>query len=471
MGVYAVFDTVGMQSYIFSSNKMSENVGASTLVRKLLRNVLPEIVKERNGLSDWESRLGSPLDKSAPCEIVYSGGGNAYVAFRDVGEFNIVSEKLLRKAYALTHSVGIAVAAVETDFGDSYKADFARLNERLQIAKGSINHPVPAGNQPITRASARTGLPVTDSANGEWVDKAQSLKSKADESRMDFETLGSMIGIVCVDGNNIGDSIAKSVADAGTYDKAVPRMRELSKKISEAFGNARDIVNSACKSHIDLVTDGDDTAAVIKGELAISYAAELLRQIEKQPSPFESGAKLTACAGVSIVHSHFPFSAAYTLAEDACGIAKKTSRSDPGSYIDFHLHQSGMVLELSELRKRQYTIGGAPRYARPWKISGNAENVPDFAWFEERQHVWARESKSWPRTRLKDLRNALSISNEEALLVLGQCASRGYKLLDFDMGKSGNLSESDKGKLSWYFDVLELADVYGRIVLKDKEVR
>jgi hypothetical protein len=212
------------------------------------------------------------------------------------------------------------------------------------------------------------------------------------------------------------------------------------------------------------VGDGDDTIAVVKGEFAIPYAAELLRQIEKRESPFKSGEKLAACAGVAIAHSHFPFQTVNALAEDACGIAKRPSRSVPGSYIDFHLHQSGMVLGLGELRKRQYTINGAPRYARPWKISGDA-NVPDFSWFEKRQHVWSAEKKSWPRTRLKDLRTALSVSNEEALLVLAQCAARGHKLLDFDEGKT----ESGKSKLSWYFDVLELADAY--VVPRDKEER
>jgi hypothetical protein len=471
MGIYAVFDTVGIQSYIFSSNKLGENVGASKLVRDLLHEILPSVVEGNGGITDWKNRLNKPLDTGSPCEIVYYGGGNAYVAFKDESVFEAVSKELLYKAYESTHSVGVAVAAVETDFGGNYKAEYKRLNDRLRIAKGSINRPIPAGSQPITRASTRTGMPVAGLNNEEWIDQAQILKRAADAKlretarRKEHDELGSMIGIVHVDGNNMGDGIKSYIADADTYERAVPRMRTLSKKIDDAFSAARNAVNAKCPLLNTLVDDGDDTTVVLPGFQAIGYAAALLREIEKQPSPFEDpGANLAACAGVAIVHSHFPFSSAYTIAEEACGNAKRLSRKHPGSYIDFHLHQSGLVLELSELRKRQYTVGGKARYARPWRVSkGEAAGVPDFEWFEKRQRIWSRESRSWPRNRLKDLRNALSISNEEALMVLAQCASRGYKLLDFDMGKHPGATAADMEKLSWYFDVLELADAYAEV--------
>jgi hypothetical protein len=459
MGVFAVYDTAEIQNYIFSSNKLSENVGASKLVTKLLREVLPGIIQENGGRIDWEKRQNATLDPDKSSEVVYYGGGNSYVAFGDESVFNAVTEEFLRETYRLTHTVGIAVAAVETAFGDTYRADYGRLNERLRLTKGNINRPIPAGNQPITRQSTRTGLPVVGTDRNEWVDRAQLLKREADEERRDFDILGSYMGIVHIDGNNMRYDIAKYIENADTYKSAVPLMRGLAKRIDETFQNARDAVNKPFRAEnipcIELVKDGDDTTVVLPGEYAICYAAALLRGIESGPSPFgENGAKPTACAGVAIVHNHFPFSSAYTLAEEACGSAKKPSRDNPGSYIDFHLHQSGTVLSLSALRERQYTVGGTKRFARPWKISGAAD-VPCFEWFEKNGRDWIKQSTSWPRNRLKDLRNALGSGDEEARLVIAQCESRGYKLPGYD-----------ESKLSWYFDVLELADKFAEVEVK-----
>ena len=46
MEILAVYDTVGIQSYIFASNKLEENVGASKLVADVFaeNGILPKII-------------------------------------------------------------------------------------------------------------------------------------------------------------------------------------------------------------------------------------------------------------------------------------------------------------------------------------------------------------------------------------------------------------------------------------------
>ena len=84
-----------------------------------------------------------------------------------------------------------------------------------------------------------------------------------------------------------------------------------------------------------------------------------------------------------LFHSHYPFSEAYKLAEELCSSAKKPSQDEEGSYIDFHLHQSGNVAGLRQLRERQYKVDGLTILRRPWRVSEKkSDKYPDFKWFE-----------------------------------------------------------------------------------------
>jgi hypothetical protein len=71
MGILAVYDTVGIQSYIFSSNKLAENVGASKLVADIFGKTLCEVIEDVTGetLPDW--RKGMKLKAELSAEIIY----------------------------------------------------------------------------------------------------------------------------------------------------------------------------------------------------------------------------------------------------------------------------------------------------------------------------------------------------------------------------------------------------------------
>ena len=500
MGIFAVYDTVGIQDYIFSTNKLSENVGASKLVANIFAELLPNIIKDYEGQSDWKEReklgvVNGQLSVSA--EMVFQGGGNAFVAFQDDAAFQKITKEFLIKVNQRTSGVGIAVAAVETNFGDTYKADYAKLMRRLNLAKGNFNIPVPAGNLPITKQSARTGLPVTCFKEDEYIDEAQRKKRafyhfKKDENEIkEFEQLvaekneNSFIAVIHADGNNMGNSISKLMANQLTYEKAVPAMRELSKEINDCFELAlSDTVtafenwfekqeeNKSKKSpYIELISDGDDLTVVTGGKYALSFAAMLLRNIEKAKSPFGEGSTLSACAGVVIFHSHYPFSEAYKLAEECCSNAKKylrslelSSQELSYSYLDFHLHQSGRVANLDVLREKQYKSDGKELFMRPWCIT--ADVLPNFSEFERLQKEWV--NKNWVRSRLKSLRNAIGTSEKQAEIIIAQSASRGYTLPQFNSKISDTKIPETKSKYAPYFDILELADVYEKIEEADK---
>ncbi|MDR0999895.1 MAG: hypothetical protein LBL96_03700 [Clostridiales bacterium] len=494
MGILAVYDTVGIQSYIFASNKLAENVGGSKLVADIFGTYLPEIVKKVAGqeLPDW--RKSGRLNPALKAEIIYQGGGNAFVAFADDDTLQAVTKEFLTRVAEMAPGVGVAVAAIETEFGDTYGADFDRLNKRLTLVKGGFNTAVFAGNQPITKQSGRTGLPVSIIENNEYLTESQSKKRKRyavykretakirgfKSSVENFEDLGlskgedSLIAIIHADGNNMGKRIKKFMENFATYAEAVPKIRKLSRAINECYQNARDNTIAAFNTEysywwaqrkekypnkmeppiMELIGDGDDTTLVISGRFAIDFAARLLREIETQPDPFGEGAAPTACAGVVLFHSHYPFSEAYKLTEELCGSAKKLSRESEGSYIDFHLHQSGNVATLHDLRERQYKVDGKSILRRPWRASNGQEGkLPSFKWFEENI---GRVSKL-PRNKTKAMRNAIGAGEHAA--EIAENGMRGDKLPEFPISPEDCMS-----KYAALFDILEVYDTYENLL-------
>jgi hypothetical protein len=214
---------------------------------------------------------------------------------------------------------------------------------------------------------------------------------------------------------------------------------------------------------IKLVGDGDDTTLVIGGRFALDFAARLLREIENTPEesrPFN--VMPTACAGVVVFHSHYPFSEAYKLAEKLCSSAKKPSRDCEGSYIDFHLHQSGGVADLGAMREKLYTVDGKSILRRPWRVSAGEENEwPNFAWFEENMRA-LRDDKNYPKNKIKGIRNAIGAG--ETAANLAENSLRGKKLPPCPLAPNATMS-----KYAAHFDILEMLDTYENLLNIDKK--
>ena len=499
MGVLAAYDTVGIQNYIFASNKLAENVGGSILVADIFVKVLPQAITAITGQQHNEWRGKGALNPSLKVEIIYQGGGNAFVAFADEKDFQDVTKDFLIRTSQTAPGVGIAVAAIETDFKDNYKRDFAKLNDRLTLVKGGFNIPVFAGNQPITKQSGRTGLPVSSYRDDEYLsedqvkkrDRYKVYKSEHKSNIEVFDDLAfekgsdSLIAIVHVDGNNMGKHIKSIMDQFDTYKEAVSEIRKLSEKIDKCYKEALQRTITAFKAAyqeyviayrathpskehsdkqinppmLELIGDGDDTTLVISGRFAIDFSARLLREIEKtcvENRPFKDIVPY-ACAGVVLFHSHFPFSEAYKLAEELCTSAKKPSRETDGSYIDFHIHQSGNVAGLSALRDAQYRVDGLTVLRRPWRVTeGYESEQPNFKWFEK--HI--KTVKDMPRNKTKAIRNAIGAGDKAVEIALSQ--------LRYDKLPERPIEPDEKmSKYAHYFDILEISDDYENLLNKE----
>jgi len=508
MGVLAVYDTVGIQNYIFSSNKLAENVGASKLVADVFSETLPDVITEvtKEERFRWKDHRTEGFNDHLSAEIIYQGGGNAYIKFKDEKVFQDVTEAFLTAVSLNARGIGVAVAAIETDFKDTYKPDFEKLNNRLTLVKGGFNIPAFAGNQPITKQSKRTGLPTSLEKEEEYLSESQWLKrkkyseykNKSGTTIKDFDNLAfekdtdSLIAIVHADGNNMGSQIKefmqgfKANAD---YEEVVPEIRQLSYRIDKCYKAAREktmeLFNDEYKKYVEdlkkktptrqisetppileLIGDGDDTTVVIGGRFAIDFAVTLLKKIEATPEnmrPFKDRVP-TACAGVVIFHCHYPFSEAYKLAEELCSSAKKPSRKLDGSYIDFHLHQSGRVSSLNMLRERQYTIDGKSVLRRPWRVSkGREKEYQNFSWFMANMEKISNTDE-YPRNKLKEIRNAIGAGDKAAKLAENKL--RGAKLPELELEQIEDSKKEETSSYAAVFDILEMLDVYENLMNK-----
>ena len=118
--VLAMYDVRGIQAYIFKSNVAKEIVGASELVRQIITEGLREYVSiQKKNLStymmDWKKDNPKAFleDQEIEMQIMFIGGGNAYVLFRRGEECQNVNKFLAEYILNRTYSLSLAVAVVK----------------------------------------------------------------------------------------------------------------------------------------------------------------------------------------------------------------------------------------------------------------------------------------------------------------------------------------------------------------------
>lgn len=130
---------------------------------------------------------------------------------------------------------------------------------------------------------------------------------------------------------------------------------------------------------LPLIVGGDDVTVLCGGWVAVSLLTEFFRQFERAVAADPAVAdvatrafgipRLGMCAGVALVKPHYPFSAAYAMAEDLQNAAKQAVKSrlrvSPGhtaggadeeivvpvTAFDFHLHHSASGDDIDQIRE------------------------------------------------------------------------------------------------------------------------
>ena len=83
----AMYDVRGIQSYIFRTNKVKEIIGASKIVETIIQDALESAVTKLNiknhAILSWENEeaLSILSDEKIQVQVLFIGGGNAYVMY------------------------------------------------------------------------------------------------------------------------------------------------------------------------------------------------------------------------------------------------------------------------------------------------------------------------------------------------------------------------------------------------------
>lgn len=549
----AMYDVMQIQDFVFSSGKLKENVGASAIVQKVwdrfLKKSINEICKggeKGKAVTDWQPDADLRIKDSGSdleAEVIYTGGGNALVAYKDVSVFREVNRHLSAAILEETGgTIFFAVAHVETDFSDLHN-DRETLIKQLPKNKYRMVQTSPLMGTAVTREGGTDGLPAQNVEPREYLTGREKYisfpaKQKREFAKnvyfekilefpfeysfpREFDHLGQRegenhIAVVHIDGNNMGKKMddVKDYAEMRTLSREITKnydavMTSIIKKIIESFKD-KDFFNKLNvkldkNEYGDLVPfvpirtivlNGDDVTFVTDGRIGIPLAEAFLKKIGETPI-IVGGKKiqLSACAGVAVVKSHFPFYRAYQLAEELCAsaklkakiLARQSDKDEVGNWLDFHIVYSGVTTDLSQIRKRYYNVPAMdeadelkyPTYHdhpemeqaqynllwRPWCVSGECEDKYKWQWLRQILNHF-EEDKTWSRSKLKKLRNQSIKSEAEIKMMLEELKSRKMELPEFE--KEGERDYFRENQ-SPYFDALELLDFYLEVPGKEGE--
>ena len=390
-----LIETGSIQDFVFGNNELAQNIGASELVTKATTDWLFHPVTgllkgshnarlAKNGSAFRWQLFDKTLDDGLDQEIVYAGGGNALILFKDEDQARTFIKELSTRAIIEAPGLRLFMANKEYENGELYSR-VVELRQEIAHLKRIPQKNAPLLGLGVTAACDFTGYPAVGiDDNGRYISAAVRAKQtmgsvKGDGNQRlqeyvgsvlppnfdfiyDFNKIGmrdesSYLAVVHTDGNRMGERIGNYVERSNSSDNSFVKAQcDFSNRIQDAAFEAListikllvspenlaldpDPINGLWQHKIageipvrlergierlpfrPIVFGGDDVTFVCDGRLGLPLAANYLKTLAACKMP--DGEPLYARAGVAIVKTHFPFARAYALAEELCLSAKK----------------------------------------------------------------------------------------------------------------------------------------------------
>ena len=564
-----LIETSGNQSYIFATNKLRENVGASELTYRTGTQWVLEAVERNGGPSLWDENAAelrkNLLNQSnsrmpiAEIEVIVATSGKAMLLVKDAE----VGRKVIREVTcrALKDAPGLDVCGVVSDDFDWKESALGKIVSETheQLDQTRDNRPGIALRflrLPVVMECATSGLPAAkwdERKEGEEpaARSAVSLKkregSKSYGPRMktllrlqeidrdfadnigDLERCCDWLAVVHADGNGVGQIFRDFWENSGCEERqgngeAIEKLNRDYVETYRKFSIALDVCTEEAfilalrklqgwkdklrslqriKKNSDVVLPilpillgGDDLTLVCDGQAALQFTHVFLTEFEAQTANLRtkdpelqrelSGVisriakkalrvpRLSACAGIAIVKPHFPFSAAYDLAEQ---LIKSAKTQKPQSALDFHMLYDASGSNLDRIREKLHRDDGKTRlYARPYLVTPTKDSgaeqgrtkPDDWQELEKRvKAIFAKDEdgrRKLPNSQLHDLRGGLFLGKEGAdaryHLIRQRYEKQGIATFDEDGRKSLFFAEPNEVHRTRLLDALDAANFW-----------
>ena len=433
--ILAMYDIRSKQEYIYKSNKMKEIIGASYIIRDCFKDNLYLVDKEcggkkifnykeaniiqkenknpvkeadtisKNNTDDIKEEKQSDirftpdnfrkhLDEGYVGEIIYDGGGNFFVLYRDLKAYQEVNKRFYKKLLENTYSLKVLTSYIEGVDFDNFPSDRQKLYEihRKREQMENLIHPVNA--LPIVQVDYRDFMPLSckhlinkreEKVSYESKKKYEKYEKIMAEGRKDNIIQGerildhiitqkgeeSLLAIVYIDGNNMGNKMDSCLSgEKQTYEFCIQRLREYSEEIQKNYIDLRiEDVDRILESKPQqkrrfVIYAGDEVNFICNARHAYDVAVEYLTQLAQNE---DDDTRRTSCAGIAVFHSHMPFTEAYRIAKECCEGAKrwmKEQQIEHASLLDFHFCQGAIGTSLKHIRNQEEN----QELSLPWVI-------------------------------------------------------------------------------------------------------
>jgi hypothetical protein len=402
------FNVFGIQSFIGSSSKLKEIVGASELVEAVCKNLVSDQIQE----------MGYAKDS---IKVLQAAAGHFRCLIVDENLAKEIVKRMPLEAEKMAPGIGLAQSLVTIE-KDLNRNVLEKLEQRLRIQRNKIASPS-FSNLMIMRNSRKSGLAsVYDGkGSGDYLDLAALRKVSVGNKEMlsekalpaawrkqkmemtkeftDIAKEGEWLGVVHIDGNDLGLNLVK-------LWKKWEQSKDISKELKEFSEDLERSTISAFQKAVQkvyqidalnengeaeevskklpyrvLVLGGDDLSLVCPAKDAINLSAAFIEAFEKESKQINGlSSNLTACGGIAYIKPNYPFYYGLEMAEILCKKAKEASRlkkeaQDPTpSSILFYKIQDSFTEDFSVLLEKEFHIRNSERtfMAGPYSVTDNS---------------------------------------------------------------------------------------------------
>lgn len=481
MGVLTILEVSKKQHYIFKTNRLKENIGASKII---------DYITEKLPKKLYESNNGKHISTGGGSSIFYFESEEDSINFSKEYSLELL-EKYPSLEFFLTH-------AKYDCYKDKIIEKIGEVLNKLEKKKSRREQYSYITDFGICEKCSSTRLPaIAIDSNSKGRPISAEVKSKiefnleedidAPKYAVDIVDLGikknekSYIAITHIDGNMMGKRVKKLREEyMKKYNKGnlkeineeyVAALNKFSNDIKNAFEDAFNKVVNTIKYNIDkliekgmeidrkilpirkVVLAGDDVCYITDARIALECANIFIKELEKKEL---MGEKITACAGIAMVKDKYPFFRTYKLSEKLCSNAKKSiSQGENESRMDWHIVQGEYDNNLDEIRELAYkTYDNKELSQRPLVISEGAVGANHYCLF--RKDMEKINDKLIANSKIKGMLNEMKKGEKELNIYIE--INKLYKIIGDHRGfKAKTGFEKDKCIV---FDAIEAMDYF-----------